>query len=59
MKLAANFYRPLAIGAPLPLRELPDRSTPPTVTSYCGPSTVIMNLRWMVSYVPFRGAPLP
>ena len=25
MKLPANFYRPLAIGAPLPLRELPVR----------------------------------
>lgn len=25
MKLSANFYRPLAIGAPLPLRELPVR----------------------------------
>ena len=25
MKLPANFYRPLAIGAPIPLRELPVR----------------------------------
>jgi malyl-CoA/(S)-citramalyl-CoA lyase len=25
MKLPANFYKPLAIGAPAPLRELPVR----------------------------------
>jgi len=41
MKLPANFYRPLAIGAPLPLRELPVRPErmihffPPHVAGAC------------------------